>query len=165
MKMKYFAAVALLLWLGVTGWLASMVIVKPAVLRASAGMGETEAMVQMRAAIAHNKHIQQQLDAVQPSAMLSGIGPLVALPDANAAERQATAENLPPAPTVSMVLTASGHRSAVVNGEHVRVGQRLDGGARIRAIGANWVRVDDPIHGQQTLVVPGSLSGTTRSQK
>lgn len=165
MKMKYFAAVALLLWLGVTGWLASMVIVKPVVLRVGAGAEETEEMAQTRAAIARNRQIQQQLEASSGVSTLSAVGPLIALPDANARPQQALAAELPPLPSVSLVITASGYRSAVVNGEHVRVGQRVDSGARVRAIGPNWVRVDDPVHGSQTLVVADPIRPAGRSQQ
>lgn len=163
MKMKYFAVVALLLWLGVTGWLASMVIVKPAVLRVSHAAEETELMLQTRNAITRNKQIQQSLIQADHAPIPSGAGPVIAVSDPNARPKEALAEELPPAPTVSMVLTTSGQRSAVVNGEHVRVGQRLNSGARVRAIGADWVRVDDPVHGNQTLVVPAPIGTTARS--
>ena len=160
MKMKYFAAVALLLWLGVTGWLASMVIVKPAVLRVGHGVGETEAMTQLRLSISRNKQLQQSLESSDSYTGSAAAGPVVAIPDPTAVAQRDTPEDLPPPPSLAMVLTADGQRSAVVNGEHVRAGQRLLSGARVRAIGPDWVRVDDPVHGVQTLVVPGPARNT-----
>lgn len=162
MKMKYFAAVALMLWLGVTGWLASMVIVKPAVLRVDPAADETEVMLQTRNAITRNKQIQQSLIDADQRPLQSGAGPVIAVSDPDARPNDTVAEELPPTPTVSMVLTASGQRSAVVNGEHVRIGQRLSSGARIRAIGTDWVHVDDPVHGRQTLVVPSRVNSSGR---
>lgn len=162
MKMKYFAAMALLLWLGVTGWLASMVIVKPAVLRVNQAADETEVMLQTRSAIARNRQITQSLALADQGPLPGSAGPVIALSDPAAPASGAAVEELPPPPAVSMVLTASGQRSAVVNGEHVRVGQRLSSGARIRAIGPDWVRLDDPAHGRQTLSVPNRLNSFDR---
>lgn len=61
MKIKFTAAIALALWLAVTGWLATMVIVKPAVLRLGNDADETTVMVELRGAIERNRQMQQHI--------------------------------------------------------------------------------------------------------
>ena len=51
MKMKYTATFALVAWLLVTGWLASMVVAKPAVLRLGNQAEETAEMAELEETI------------------------------------------------------------------------------------------------------------------
>ncbi len=156
MKMKYTAIVALIAWLAVTGWLATMVIAKPAVLRLGNQAEETSAMAELRTAIARNNKAQALVAPLRHSAMV-GIGTeLVALP---ATSPSGTTSGQPSygqggsAPgehNVTMILTTDGRRSAVIDGQRVRTGSRLPDGSRVRAIGPDWVRIVD---GSGALVV------------
>ena len=152
MKSKYTAATALLVWLLVTGWLATLVIAKPAVLRQSPTPEETARMAELRAAIANNQRSQQLVASLAGSGTYSRIGPAVALPalpsvaavvpgGAGMADNRAPAdEQTLPAPRLSAVIQTDGVRSAIIDGQVVRTGSRLSDGSRVRAIGDDWVR-------------------------
>ena len=153
MKSKYTAATALLVWLLVTGWLATLVIAKPAVLRQSPTQEDTARMAELRAAIANNQSSQQLLASLASTGTQGSIGPVVALPAlasvANAtagdaglasASVQAGDDQVVPAPRLSAVIQTDGQRSAIIDGQVVRIGSRLSDGSRVRAIGHDWVR-------------------------
>lgn len=148
MKIKFTAAIALALWLAVTGWLATMVIVKPAVLRLGNDADETTVMVELRGAIERNRQMQQHIAQLRQTTFADDGQPLLALPSAAGAEggdirslpAGTTAE--PVAHTVSLVLEANGRRSAIIDGRHVHAGARLDDGSRVAAIGTDWVRIE-----------------------
>lgn len=147
MKKKYIAMTALTVWLGVSGWLASMVIVKPAVLFLGNNAEESPQAAQLRASINRNRQVLELASRLRPvTAMSAGEG-LIALP--------MVAETAPPitddalsgpgtfagTTNVSMILVTNGRSSAVVNGQPVRAGSRLDDGSRVLAIGRDWVRL------------------------
>lgn len=153
MKSKYTAATALLAWLLVTGWLATLVIAKPAVLRQSPTQEDTARMAELRTAIASNQRSQQLVASLASSGTQGSIGPVVAMPAlpsvANpaavdtglAAGNAASSEDQPVAlPRLSAVIQTDGLRSAIIDGQVVRVGSRLSNGSRVRAIGHDWVR-------------------------
>ena len=152
MKMKHTAALALAAWLLVTGWLASMVIAKPAVLRLGNQAEDTAAMAELRNAIGRNHKAMEGIGALRV-ATVPYQGSLVALPmvatntpgmaGATASEVSAEAPIDIPEPQLSMVLDAGGRRVAVFNGEQVRLGTRLNDGSRVRAIGPDWISVSD----------------------
>lgn len=160
MKMKYVAILALALWLVVTGWLASMVIAKPAVLRSNQGADDTAIMAELRNSIDRNTRMGEAIARLGASDSHFSAGPLVAVAAAPTSASEAAAEEAIPPPSVSLVLSSIHGRTAFVNGEQVRAGQRLSGGGRVRAIGENWVRIDDPVHGNQTYHVPGPAGAT-----
>ena len=151
MKSKYTAATALLVWLLVTGWLATLVIAKPAVLRQSPAQEETARMVELRAAISNNQRSQQLLASLASSDGNGSSGPLVAQSappsvtagDANLAGSSASGTDDQPmaVPRLSAVILTDGLRSAIIDGQVVRIGSRLPNGSRVRAIGHDWVRV------------------------
>jgi len=165
MKSKFIAPLALLLWLGVTGWLASMVATKPAVLRSNRDAEDTAAMAQVRLGIERNKQMLAAIEHLGTLGSQNAAGPLVALAPKHDARAEAleAAQQVPPS-KVSLVLSAGNSRSAVVDNQPVRVGQRLDNGARVRAIGSDWVRIDDPVRGGQTLRVPGPAADAEGSR-
>ena len=148
MKIKFTAAIALALWLAVTGWLATMVIVKPAVLRLGNDADETTVMVELRGAIERNRQMQQHIAQLRQTTFADNGQPLLALPSAAGAEggdirsRPAGTTAEPVAHTVSLVLEANGRRSAIIDGRHVHAGARLDDGSRVAAIGTDWVRIE-----------------------
>lgn len=160
MKAKFIAAVALALWLAVTGWLATMVVAKPAVLHLGGDADETMEMAGLRNAIARNHGVQAQLASLRPTGLPGTRQPLVALPPARVDPAQtlgtAAASGYgysygidEPAPAVAaldvtLVMNTDGRRSAIVDGQHVRVGSRLDDGTRVRAIDAGGVRLQRP---------------------
>ena len=154
MKMKYTAAIALAVWLAVTGWLATMVIAKPAILHLGHDAEETAAMAELRAAIDRNHRAQQRAATLRRVPFVDGGRPLLALPAApaaagagtwQAAQAQAAGYVGVPAPLdVSLVLDTDGRRTAIVDGQRVRVGSRLSDGSRVRAIGTGRVRIQRP---------------------
>lgn len=160
MKMKYVAILALALWLAVTGWLASMVIAKPAVLRNNQDADDTAIMAELRSGIDRNTRMREAILLLGNNDSHLSSGPMVAVAASTASDSASAAEETVPPPSVSLVLSSSHGRTAFVNGEQVRAGQRLPGGGRVRAIGENWVRIDDPVHGDQTYRVPGPAGAT-----
>lgn len=170
MKMKYTAASALLAWLLVVGWLASMVIAKPAVLRLGNQAEETAEMAELRNGIARNRQTAAAIatlrDAAFPVADGNGVIALpVAAPVSTASVAGTTTGNqagaepgaAPAARALSLVLVTNGRRVAVVDGQYVQVGSRLADGTRVRAIGQDWVRLDDAAGTRQTLRVLNPL--------
>ncbi len=177
MKMKYTAALALVVWLAVAGWLASMVIAKPAVLRLGNQADETAAMAELRNGINRNRQVAESIALLRQATPFSGAGgAVVALPSAAPALPATTAPAAgrgysamgrggsqapamePGVPMVTMVLEADGRRTAIVDGQHVRAGSRLASGARVRAIGPDWVRIDDLSGTVQTYQVRNALA-------
>ncbi|HET6396992.1 MAG TPA: hypothetical protein VFF91_09170 [Pseudoxanthomonas sp.] len=157
MKMKFVAAFALAAWLLVAGWLASMVIAKPAVLRLGNQAEDSAAMAELRNAIARNRKTMEGLETLRQAAVpYQGTGPLIALP-ANldpAAVAVATGSGVgaaavttaglqapAPEPQLSLVLDTGQDRVAVFNGEQVRRGSRLANGDQVLAIGPDWISV------------------------
>ena len=155
MKAKFIAAAALALWLAVTAWLATMVVVKPAVLHLGGDADDTMEMAGLRTAIERNRSMQARIDALRPTGLPGSHQPLVAVPAARLDPEQAPggvspvgygygAADLTPAAAaldVTLVMSTDGRRSAIVDGQHVRVGSRLDDGSRVRAIDGGGVRL------------------------
>lgn len=148
MKMKFIAAAALAVWLIVTGWLATMVIAKPAVLRLGNDADETAAMSELRVSIERNRRVHDDIARLRTAGAVDHTAQLIALPlaspadavDAPAAYGRDSAQAL--RHDVAMVLDTDGRRSAIVNGELVRPGMRLADGARVRSIGSGSVRIE-----------------------
>lgn len=177
MRMKYTAAFALVAWLLVTGWLASMVIAKPAVLRMGNQAEETAEMAEFRNAIRHNQQAAAVLATLRgnqqpivdtgnvialpvtaaPSSATGGPGAIAGYGYGNATAEAGTGET---AHAVSLVLVSSGRRVAVIDGQHVQVGSRLADGTRVRAIGQDWVRLADPAGNAQTYRVLNPLQSS-----
>lgn len=156
MKAKFIAAAALALWLAVTGWLATMVVVKPAVLHLGGDADETMEMIGLRTSIERNRSVQAQIASMRPTGMPGTREPLVALPAARiepvsepGMASPASYGAVGPGPAtaaldVTLVMSTDGRRSAIVDGQHVRVGSRLDDGSRVRSIDADGVRLQRP---------------------
>ncbi|MTI75351.1 MAG: hypothetical protein FH747_17125 [Stenotrophomonas sp.] len=150
MKMKYTAAFALAAWLLVAGWLASMVVAKPAVLRMGNQAEDSAAMAELRDAMTRNRKAAEGLNALRAVTAIDQ-APLVALPatttgpagvaGATASEIAAGTEPAVQQPQLSMVLDNGGRRVAVFNGEQVRPGSRLANGDRVRKIGLDWISI------------------------
>jgi hypothetical protein len=166
MKMKFTAAFALLAWLAVVGWLASMVIAKPAVLRRGNQAEDTAAMADLRNSITRNRQVMESMAALHGAAAPAYAGPaeVIALPvaapaavDGSSSGMTGDATTGTVAHAVSLVLIANGRRTAIVDGQSVRAGSRLDGGARVAAIGQDWVRIVDPAGNRQTYRVRDPL--------
>src|SRR5690606_28823143 len=119
----------------VTGWLATMVIAKPAILHLGNNAEETPAMAELRAAVQRNQQAREQTASLRRAVFADGGRPLLALPTANADSGsgawQATRTpggdytGEPAALDVSMVLVADGRRLAIIDGQPVRAGSRL----------------------------------------
>ena len=167
MKMKYTAAAALLAWLLVVGWLASMVIAKPAVMRTGNQSEETAATAELRNGIARNRRVAAaiaELHSNTPILIADGAS-VVALPTAapvasnNNGNGSTGADGSEGTTThvISLVLAARDHRMAIIDGRKVRVGSRLDDGSRGAAISADGVRLADPSGKQDTYPVRNPL--------
>ncbi len=150
MKLKFIAGIALIAWLAVVGWLATMVIVKPAVLRLGNDSEETAAMSELRAAIARNKASTQEIATLRSISQVRSGDPLIALAKAPSSSSAGDAALTNGATggdfvehSVSMILMANGKRSAIVDGQPVKVGSRLSNGTRVRRIGADTVEIVD----------------------
>lgn len=150
MKMKYTAALALAAWLLVVGWLASMVVAKPAVLRIGNQAEDSAAMVELRNAIARNRKTMDGIGTLRDRGMpYQASQSLIALPtgvadDAVAGEIAASTTSAQAAavePHLSLVLDTGSTRIAIFNGEQVRRGSRLADGGRVHAIGPDWISV------------------------
>jgi hypothetical protein len=161
MKHKYYAAAALAAWLLVIGWLASMVVAKPAVMRVRGQTEDSPAALELRQNLARNVRdmallarfdgLPDSSDDGQPLLALTP-PPLPAASPGNAAD---------PAPdyVLSLVVSHDQRRRAVVNGQYLSTGSRLDNGAKVLAIGPDWIRLDDPANGVRTLHVRNPLRG------
>ncbi|NZA25425.1 hypothetical protein H0E84_03440 [Luteimonas sp. SJ-92] len=161
MKLKYAAAISLLAWLGVVAWMATMVIAKPAVMRTRAGTTEPPVMNELRNGVARNQRAEQALAGLQAGVPAAGEGAIALSPrgrldpetgDAlriDAADAAAlTADHV-----VSLIVSSGARRRALIDGRYVGPGARLDGGARVRAIGFDWVAIDDERNGRRILRV------------
>ncbi|MGE8234002.1 MAG: hypothetical protein ACN6OR_11475 [Stenotrophomonas sp.] len=160
MKKKYIAMTALLCWLAVSGWLASMVVAKPAVLFIGNNAEESAEAARLRASLQRNKLVLETAATLRPQPRFEG-SQLIAVPDSPAAGSAGPASNgvadadtlsLVPA-SLSLVVTADGRSTAIINGMPVRQGARLDDGTRVLAIGSNWARVRSPAGEVSTLRV------------
>jgi len=177
MKMKYTAAFALVAWLLVAGWLASMVIAKPAVLRMGNQAEETAAMAELRNAINRNRQAVAALATLRDSQFpVVDTGNVVALPVASAPTTAAGGRGTTAgygnggaeagadvAHAISLVLVSNGRRVAVIDGQYVQIGSRLADGTRVRAIGQDWVRLADPAGNLQTYRVVNPLQPASQA--
>ncbi len=160
MKKKYIAMTALLCWLAVSGWLASMVVAKPAVLFMGNNSEESPEAARLRASIQRNKLVLATAGKLRPQPRFEG-AQLVAVPERAAPGSPASGDNgmagadtLPTTlASLSLVVTADGRSTAIINGMPVRQGSRLDDGTRVLAIGSNWARVRGPAGDVSTLRV------------
>lgn len=161
MRLKYAAAVSLLVWLGVVAWMATMVIAKPAVMRTRAGTTEPPVMNELRNGIGRNQRAGQALAALQAGVPVSGESAIALSargrldPDTGDALRvdPDDAVALAAEPVVSLIVSSGTRRRALIDGRYVGPGARLDGGARVRAIGFDWVAIEDARSGRRILRV------------
>jgi hypothetical protein len=108
---------------------------------------ESTQAAQLRASINRNRQVLELVARLRPVTTPSAGESLIALPPATDAapsltDGSATGPDTFAGPvSVSMVLVTNGRSSAVVNGQPVRTGSRLDDGSRVLAIGRDWVRL------------------------
>jgi len=164
MKMKFTAALALAVWLLVTGWLATMVVAKPAVLHLGNDADDSAAMGELRAAIERNRRAQAQIAALRQATYFDDGRPLVAVqsvpPADDVPNGNGSYDRVGAAPVhhdVAMVLETDGRRSAIVNGELVRAGSMLSDGSRVSAIGRGAVRIERADGERTDVRVPSPL--------
>lgn len=154
MNRKNHAAIALLAWLGVTGWLASMVVAKPAVLRLHGQQEDSQTVIDLRNGMARNERDMGLLGAFDDLPFSGDDGQsLVAVVPAP----RPGADDAAPSYEISLVVTHGKRRRALINGQYLAPGSRLDDGTRVVAIGNDWVRLDDPAYGVRTLHVRNPL--------
>ena len=103
MKKKYIAMTALLCWLAVSGWLASMVVAKPAVLFIGNNAEESAEAARLRASLQRNKLVLETAATLRPQPRFEG-SQLIAVPDSPAAGSASPASNgVADADTLSLV--------------------------------------------------------------
>ncbi len=161
MKHKHYAAAALAAWLVIIGWLASMVVAKPAVMRVRGQTEDSPAALELRQNLARNTRDMELLARFDGLPDSSGDGqPLLALtPPALPLANAGNAANLVPDYVLSLVISHDKRRRALINNQYLTTGSRMDNGARILAIGPDWVRLDDPVNGIRILHVRNPLQG------
>ena len=161
-KLKYAAAIALLVWLGVTAWMATMVVAKPAIMRSGASTAELPTMAQLREGIARNQRALQSLQALGEGTLAGTMDPLIALSPSGVVDPftgdVGTVDSLDGViageHVVSLVLSHGKRRRAVIDGRLVGPGARLGDGSRVRAIGVDWVAIEDARRGRRVLRMP-----------
>ena len=151
MKHKHAAVVALAAWLGVVGWVGAMIVAKPTAFGGYSADGDAAAAAELQQRILHNENTRAALAALRSVRGAASPAPLVA-PAPSAAEIEAEAlaaiEGAPGAPApqarvLSMIISSNRLQQAVIDGELVARGAELADGSRVRAIGSNWVRLED----------------------
>ncbi len=171
MKVKYNATIALVAWLGVVGWVTSMVVAKPVVMPYQNDSDSSTTTAQLQLDIARNAKAAGALHALQAQEYgLATAEPLLAvappvLPGAQAGGEAGIGGVAQPGQpgyehVVSMVVSVPGSRRAVVDGSYVAAGGVLRGGAHVRAIGPDWVDVED-VTGQRRIHVRQAFAADT----
>lgn len=145
MKSKHYSALALALWTGVVAWVGMMVVDKPVVLGPQQADGDDAVTAQLQQQIAQATRLQQGLRRLAGGGATYLAQRLVEEAPA-AANDGSDPDPLAAAPApraLSLILAVDRERRAMIDGELVQRGSRLDDGARVVAIGGDWVRLVD----------------------
>lgn len=155
MKTKHYATLALAAWTGMVTWVGMLVVDKPVVLGPQQADEDGAVTAQLQQQIAQADRLRQGLQRLAGAPVRPAAGRL--LEETAAAPSPAEgAEAGAPAPahaprTLSLILTVDRERRAIIDGELVQRGSRLEDGARVLAIGSDWVRLQDADGQTQTL--------------
>ncbi|HAI58824.1 MAG TPA: hypothetical protein DCM32_02980 [Xanthomonadaceae bacterium] len=176
MRPKHYAALALLAWLAVVGWVGSMVAGKPRAF--VGGFGDADAVVagQIQLEIQRVEQVRTALQALAaaapPPAQAAGVvaepPPMPGTEDGAGPGTALAAVSRPGDRVVSLILSgASIATRAIVDGRMVGPGTRLDDGAIVRSIGPRSVRIEEADGTQRTLALrtpgdppPAAAEGT-----
>lgn len=143
MKLKHSALFALAVWAGIVVWIGFMVVAKPKVFTGYAGDDESGAAALLQQQIAHATRLKDALGALSAPRLLAMDRAIVANPPARGAQDALAADGGTGPLQVSMIIATDRTRRALVGGELVRRGSRLADGSIVRAIGSDWVRIED----------------------
>lgn len=174
MKHKQFAAIALIAWLAVVGWVASMILAKPQAF--AGGFTEADGMfaAQIEQDIVNADRMTMALASLEaPPAIVAGPR-IVAEPPA-----QATTDGVRSHAAgggadgeivermVSFIISGDGFAArAMIDGNLVGRGARLPDGAIVRGIDARSVRIEGPDGQTRTVPMrsPGDAATTPESK-
>lgn len=160
MKLKHSAVLALVLWLGVVAWVGAMIVAKPTVFGRYGADSDAASAAALQQQVVHNDEMRRALSRM--AALRRGTMTEVAVaPAPSAAEAEALAlaasgaapVRTAPAHVLSLIVSSDRLQQAVIDGELVARGAQLEDGLRVRAIGTNWVRLQDAKGRTQTLTL------------
>lgn len=157
MKLKYSASLALALWLCVVAWVSAMIVAKPSVANNFANGDESGQIAQLQRSLNHNNAMLAALDALDSAPSDTRLGPVVApdpapLPGSNG--EVVAGNGVPVGNRLSLIISTERSRRAILDGQVVRPGTRLDNGARVSSIGQDWLRIEDAAGQISTLQLP-----------
>lgn len=173
MKQKQYAALALLAWLGVVGWVGSMILAKPQAFAGSMAQADATVAAQIELEIQRVQRTRDALTAMQPTGLSVAATDVIALPPETttledgsvvSANPSAPLDAPPPPRVVSFIISGAGMRSrAMIDGVLVSPGERLADGAIVRRIDARSVRIEDSEGKQHTIALrlPGDAPEAT----
>lgn len=168
MKLKYSAAVALLLWLGVVAWVSAMIVAKPSVRRAFGNDSDSAQIAQLQVELGKNRNLLAMLDKLLAGTTDVDAAPVIATPTAGATTNLDpdgnSADVAPVVHVLSLILTSDKGRRAQVDGQWASLGQRLEDGSRLRQIGAAHVVLEDPAGQRITLRMPAPFADTGKAE-
>jgi hypothetical protein len=164
MKQKQFAALALAAWLGVVGWVGSMILAKPQAFPAGFSDTDDSLAAQIQLEIQQSEQVGAALTALEApkpalaSASIIALTPAAPSVAATAAGGATTTDGVaagaPAERVVSFILSGAGLASrAMIDGVLVGAGARLGDGAVVRSIGPRTVVIRDAEGVLHTLTV------------
>lgn len=152
MKQKQFAALSLMAWLAVVGWVGSMILVKPQAFPAGFAEADGAVAAQIQREIQQADALGAALGVLQATPRGMGEATIIAMPPtpvaadlaAGAASPTGTLEGGPAPRVVSLILSGAGIAArAMIDGVLVGTGARLDDGAVVRRIEPRTVLIRD----------------------
>ncbi len=160
MRQKHFAALALVIWLGVVAWVSSMVVVKPQVFGGQSLEADGAVAEQIRRELQQADQMRAALATLNAPVRTAAVGQIVALPP-TMAQAEAEAVTIDGSPlaepgvrVVSFIISGDSVASrAMIDGKIVGRGARLSDGTVVRSIGSQAVRLEDSSGQIQTLEV------------
>jgi hypothetical protein len=149
--------IALALWLCVVAWVGAMIASKPTAHRGYAEDEDSAAMAQLQQGLRHNQDMKSAVAAlsrqrgslVAAPVVAPSPAPMVGNDGMTPLDGGAVAGR-----ALSLIISTEGSRRAVIDGQLVRAGSRLDDGSTVRGISASTVRIEDLAGQMQTLVLP-----------
>lgn len=164
MKLKYSASLALALWLCVVAWVSAMIVAKPTVQRNYVDDDGSAAIAQLQNNINNNRRVLAKLEELRAVDGLRGQGLAVASAPAEAsgASPDSGRSGAPVSGhRLSMIVSTGKGRRALVDGQLAAPGTRLADGSLLRAIGDDYVRIEDRNGQTRTVRMPAPFTTAT----
>jgi hypothetical protein len=158
-KRKYYALLALALWLGVATWVGAMILAKPRVQARFDDEDASAQLAQLQAGVARNAQMLGVLEHLETQPVASGRALLAVEPAPAAGQALADGRFDGPAPRqLTLLLSTDGRRRALIDGQWVAPGARLADGSRVRAIGRDRVLLETAAGETVTVLMPTPFS-------